>query len=54
MTKVGAMCVRVDDFKMLSKTLKPLPLPKLTKKVMYLMPLLIQIALPYALRRFSG
>jgi lysyl-tRNA synthetase class 2 len=27
-TKVGAMCVRVDDFKMLSKTLKPLPLPK--------------------------
>ncbi len=28
MTKVGAMCVRVDDFKMLSKTLKPLPLPK--------------------------
>ena len=28
MTKVGAMCIRVDDFKMLSKTLKPLPLPK--------------------------
>ncbi|MEY2738967.1 MAG: Lysine--tRNA ligase [Bacteroidota bacterium] len=28
MTKVGAMCVRVDGFKMLSKTLKPLPLPK--------------------------
>ncbi len=28
MTKVGAMCVRVDHFKMLSKTLKPLPLPK--------------------------
>jgi lysyl-tRNA synthetase class 2 len=28
MTKVGAMCVRVDDFKILSKTLKPLPLPK--------------------------
>ncbi len=28
MTKVGAMCVRVDDFKMLSKTLKPLPLSK--------------------------
>ena len=28
MTKVGAMCVRVDAFKILSKTLKPLPLPK--------------------------
>ena len=28
MTKVGAMCVRVDGFKILSKTLKPLPLPK--------------------------
>ncbi len=28
MTKVGAMCVRVDEFKMLSKTLKSLPLPK--------------------------
>ena len=27
-TKVGAQCVRVDDFKILSKTLRPLPLPK--------------------------
>ena len=28
MTKVGAQCVRVDEFKILSKTLRPLPLPK--------------------------
>ena len=28
MTKVGAMCVRVDKFTFLSKTLRPLPLPK--------------------------
>lgn len=28
MTKVGAMCVRVDQFTFLSKTLRPLPLPK--------------------------
>ena len=28
MTKVGAQCVRVDDFKILSKTLRPLPMPK--------------------------
>lgn len=27
-TKVGAQCVNVTDFKILSKTLKPLPLPK--------------------------
>ncbi len=27
-TKVGAQCVQVTDFKILSKTLKPLPLPK--------------------------
>jgi lysyl-tRNA synthetase, class II len=27
-TKVGAQCIRVDDFKILSKTLRPLPLPK--------------------------
>jgi lysyl-tRNA synthetase, class II len=27
-TKVGAQCVRVDEFKILSKTLRPLPLPK--------------------------
>ena len=27
-TKVGAQCVQVNNFKMLSKTLKPLPLPK--------------------------
>ena len=28
LTKVGAMCVRVDQFTFLSKTLRPLPLPK--------------------------
>jgi lysyl-tRNA synthetase class 2 len=28
MTKVGAQCVRVDKFTFLSKTLRPLPLPK--------------------------
>ena len=28
MTKVGAQCVQVNDFKILSKTLRPLPLPK--------------------------
>jgi lysyl-tRNA synthetase class 2 len=28
MTKVGAQCVRVDNFTFLSKTLRPLPLPK--------------------------
>ncbi|MDI1257288.1 MAG: lysine--tRNA ligase [Flavobacterium sp.] len=27
-TKVGAQCVRVDEFEILSKTLRPLPLPK--------------------------
>jgi lysyl-tRNA synthetase, class II len=27
-TKVGAQCVRVDDYTFLSKTLRPLPLPK--------------------------
>ncbi|GAA4063317.1 lysine--tRNA ligase [Flavobacterium cheonanense] len=28
MTKVGAQCIRVDNFTFLSKTLRPLPLPK--------------------------
>lgn len=28
-TKVGAQCIRVDHFKMLSKSLRPLPLPKI-------------------------
>jgi lysyl-tRNA synthetase class 2 len=27
-TKVGAQCIRVDEFTFLSKTLRPLPLPK--------------------------
>lgn len=27
-TKVGAQCIRVDNFSLLSKTLRPLPLPK--------------------------
>ena len=29
MTKVGAQCIRVDNFTFLSKTLRPLPLPKI-------------------------
>ena len=28
-TKVGAQCIRVDEFTFLSKTLRPLPLPKI-------------------------
>ena len=28
MTKVGAQCIQVDEFKILSKTLRPLPVPK--------------------------
>lgn len=32
MTKVGAMCIRVDIFTILSKTLRPLPLPKVDEE----------------------
>jgi lysyl-tRNA synthetase, class II len=31
-TKVGAQCVRVDNFTFLSKTLRPLPLPKIDEE----------------------
>jgi len=39
LTKVGEKSVRVDKFTFLSKTLRPLPLPKKTKKATYTMPL---------------
>ncbi|MGL2988348.1 lysine--tRNA ligase [Flavobacterium sp. RSSA_27] len=31
-TKVGAQCIRVDEFTFLSKTLRPLPLPKIDEE----------------------
>ena len=31
-TKVGAQCIRVDNFSVLSKTLRPLPLPKVDEE----------------------
>ena len=52
--KVGEISIHVEEFKVLTKTLRPLPLPKVDSEGMCMMHLQIPKKIPSALCRLGG